>query len=343
MVKSSNTWDMETSSINFKKQFDELLIRFLWRQWSALGIAGHAAADDPWMIDPEALLLFSTVVARNDPRFFDEILDWLQQNGSWINLQRLTRLQKEYQPGDSSIMAAIASHLSRNSAHAKWKIFLHQGGSDATPAPARPLFPGIPLLGTPDEDFLRLGWQRGPIRLRGLSQPPSPNQPATFLIKLRALFGRQSRAEVIAWLLAHESGHPAEIARQLGYFRRSIQLVLNELASSGHVDVVRSSREKHFAIRHDEWRFLLTWKSDGHFPKWIHWGSLFRMLRGLHELLEQPGFETMSQDLRIIEINRVLKVDALVQTHMPIRLPHSSVSGEDFLDEILAGLKALLG
>ena len=339
-AKFSNTWDMETLSTKFKQQFDELLLNFLWRKWSALGVAGQVENEDSRMIDPEALLLFSTTAARRDPRLFDEIMDWLHQNGSWINLQRMSRLQKEYEPGDSSILAAMASCLSRDSAHAKWKI-LH-GKMDGVTTSVRPLFPNIPLLGAQNEEFLRWGWQRGPLKFRGLSRPPLPNRPATFLIKLRALFGRQSRAEVVAWLLDHESGHPAEIARQLGYFRRSIQVVLNELAASGHVDVIRSAREKHFAIRHEEWRFLLTWKSDGSFPKWIHWGSIFRMLRGLSELLERPDFDSMSSHLQTIEIRRVLKADPHIQTHIPIRVPLSSESRPDFFGEILEGLKTLL-
>ena len=287
---------MKTSLTNFKERFHELLLSFLWRQWSALGVAGHAATGDKWMIDPEALLLFSTVAARRDARLFDEILDWLLTNGSWINLQRLSRLQQERELGDASILAAIAGHLSHESAHGKWKILTRKAEPIASRDLARPLFPGVPVLGSMDEEFLRWGWQRGPVKLRGLSQPPRPDQPATFLIKLRALFGRQSRAEIIAWLLAHESGHPAEMARELSYYPRSLQVVLNELTLSGHVRAVRAAREKHFAIRHEEWRFLLTWKSEASpdFPLWVQWGALFRVLRRFHDLLDRPDLGTMS-------------------------------------------------
>lgn len=101
---------MKTSLINFKDQLLESLLRFLWRQWSALGVAGYARSDDNWMIDPEALLLFSTEVARHDARLFDEIFDWLRVNGGWINLQRLGRMQKEGELGQPSVMAALARH-----------------------------------------------------------------------------------------------------------------------------------------------------------------------------------------------------------------------------------------
>lgn len=336
---------MEISLINFKERFHELLLRFLWRQWSALGVAGNATADDPWMIDPEALLLFSTVLARRDVRLFDEILDWLRTNGSWINLQRLSRLQKERELGDASILAAIANHLVRDSAHGKWIILTQKIQSDISPDLARPLFPGVPVPEAMDVEFLRRGWQRGPVEFRGLSLPPAPDQPANFLIKLRALFGRQSRAEIIAWLLAHESGHPAEMARELSYYPRSLQVVLNELVQSGHVSSVRSAREKHFAIRHEEWRFLLTWKSTAPpaFPQWIQWNVLFGVLRKLNDFLDKPGIETMSPSLQAIEIRRVFEGVPFVKSGLPAsltRMPAPSDAG--FLENFLSDLESFL-
>lgn len=333
---------MVISLANFKERFHELLTRFLWRQWSALGVAGHATSNDPWMIDPEALLLFSTVAARRDARLFDEMIDWLQANGSWINLQRLTRIQEERELGDPTVLAAIASLLARDSAHAKWKILVREPLN----RPARSLFPGLPVFGDMDETFLRHGWQRSPLKLRGLSVPPRPDQPATFLIKLRALFGRQSRAEVIAWLLAHDSGHPAEMARQLSYFPRSLQVVLNELTLSGHVRAVKTAREKHFAIQHDEWRFLLTWSTDGSeaYPQWIEWGAIFRVLQRFHDLLDRPDLETMSPALQAIEVKRAIDVASLVKAGLPPHLTHlPDRAGAEFLEEALGGLEKLLG
>jgi hypothetical protein len=335
---------MEISLANFKTRFHDLLTQFLWRQWSALGVAGHATTSDPWMIDPEALLLFSTVAARRDARLFDEIFDWLRTNGSWINLQRLTRLEEEQELGDATILAAIASHLTRDSAHGKWKVLI-RASENETPPP-RPLFPGLPVLGVQDEAFLRWGWQRGTVNLRGLSQPPRPNQPATFLIKLRSLFGRQSRAEVIAWLLAHDSGHPAEMARQLGYFPRSLQVVLNELTISGHVRAVKTAREKHFALHHEEWRFLLTWAAGEsvEFPRWVAWGAIFRVLQRFHDLMDRPDLETMSPHLQAIEIKRAVDVASLVKAGLPAHLTHPpDRTGSDFMEGALRDLESLLG
>ena len=121
-------------------------------------------------------------------------------------------------------------------------------------------------FGETDPDFLEWGWQRNTITYRGLNVTPRPDQAATFLFKLRSLFGRQSRAEVIAWLLANEAGHPADIARQTCYFARSVQITLNELEQSGHIRSRRIGREKHFSILHEEWRFLAPWMKQPDMP-----------------------------------------------------------------------------
>ena len=298
---------METSLTNFRSQLREALSSFLWRQWSALGVSGHASSTpDPWSIDPEALLLFSTVVARHDARLFDEILDWLQLNAEALNLQRLSRLQKDHGLGEPTVLAAIASQLTKNKAHPKWRPI-----ATRTPAPQigtepRPLFSHLPVLGCGDETWLTWGWRRPPVELRGLSQAPQPDRPATFVFKLRNLFGLQTRAEVIAWLLAHETGHPAEIARDTGYFRGSIQSVLNELAASGHVFSLRVGREKRFGIRHDEWRFLLTWSEGIEFPRWLPWDCVLALLQRVHLMLENPRFEGVSSAVQDIELNRAI-------------------------------------
>ena len=274
------------------------------------------------------------------------MLDWLQLNAESVNLQRLSRLQKEHGLGAPTVLAAIASQLTKNKAHAKWRTI-----ATHTPAPPlgtepRPLFSHLPVLGRGDETRLARGWQRPPIELRGLSQTPQPDKPATFLFKLRNLCGLQTRAEVIAWLFAHETGHPAEIARDTGYFRGSIQGVLNELAASGHVFSLRVGREKRFGIRHDEWRFLLTWSDAKAFPRWLPWGCVLALLERVHVMLENPRFEGMSSALQDIELNRAISpaLGSLTKAGLWPSAPSGLVGEKSVLEHIhqLRGLLAHL-
>lgn len=296
---------MTTSLLSSNHDLRRSIVDLLWRQWSALGVSGHAAPAGQAMIDPEALVLISTVFARHDARLFDEVADWLQQNGTWINLLRLARLQKEHGLGDATVLGALAEHLTKNALHAKWKILAKHPPRVGEPAL---LFPHLMAPSRVDDIFRAWGWLRPPLETRGLSRPPRPNQPASFLLKLRALFGRQSRAEVLAWLLTHESGHPAQIARETAYFRGSVQNVLNDLALSGHVVATREGREKHFVMPRAPWCFLLTWAHDAspEFPRWVPWAVLFTLIRRFHDLMDSAAFASYSGDLRAIELNRTL-------------------------------------
>ncbi len=118
------------------------------------------------------------------------------------------------------------------SINGKWRTLLR----DVEPATAAELlFPDVPVVGEPDSLFAEQGWRRGSVKLRQLSQSPNPDQVTNLLLKLRSLFRIQARAEVMAFLLTNESGHPAEMAERMANFPRTIQSTLNDMERSGHV------------------------------------------------------------------------------------------------------------
>jgi len=285
--------------------FRELILNFLWRQWSALGVAGDARTSDSWFIDPEALLLFTTTQARFDPRLFDEMLDWLWGNAHSINVQRLKNLQNGVALGHPRIVAAIASWLSKRSSLNKWAL-LAQREDPGLPEPLfiqKDLKP-FPMFGAEDETFLHYRWRRNPIKRRELSQPPNPHQSATLLSKLRALFGVTARCEVLLWLLTHESGRPADIARATSWFPKTVENTLNEMAASGLIRSARNGREKHYWIKHEEWGFLRSWTKPDGFPQWIEWPRLFS---ALERIMFQLSRADLSPILLASELRRVME------------------------------------
>ena len=112
---------MNPSLKKFKGEYLTLLLDFLWRQWSALGVAGQARANDDWIVDPEALLLLTCTVGRHDPRLFDEMLDWLQANGWLINVMRLKRILRAEKFAGQPVLAAMAGLLAKGTEAPKWK------------------------------------------------------------------------------------------------------------------------------------------------------------------------------------------------------------------------------
>jgi hypothetical protein len=327
------------------------MVDLLWHQWSSIGVAGYPRPGDDWIIDPEALILATTRFGRHDSRLLDESIDWLAKFGRRISLQRLQGLHRSW-PGvaDSRVLAAIADVLGQQVAHRKWRaiadqatestepesLFIRQDGTPATP------------FGEAEPIFAKHGLLRGKLELRGMSQPPPPRARENLIFILRALLGVNARAEIMAWLLTHESGHPAAIARSTGYFSKSIQQILNEMEESGQVISVRHGREKHFRVRAADWHFLLPPPAEGQsaFPRWVDWMPLFAVITRFAETLAMPGIDDKSEHFQAIKLRDTLEdaTPALVRASIAHKLRSSpDLRGTDLVQSLLADLDSLLG
>jgi hypothetical protein len=245
--------------------------------------------------------------------------------------------------GDLTVLRAMAAHLARRSVHAKWKTLIRE---KPTVAETHALFPGVPVVGSPDELFARHGWRRGPVKLRQLSQPADPHRPTNFLLKLRALFGMQARAEVMAYRLAVESGYPGEMAVRLAYFPRTLQTTLNDLARSGHLQSRREGQEKRFWLSRDDWRFLLTWTSGSgesapEFPRWVDWASLFVALESVSRFLGRPDLKRASPSVQAIELRACLDTWDPAFLRENIHVPPGA-TGAAYVGDVLGDLHRLL-
>lgn len=200
-------------------QLRETLLDFLWNQWDSLGAPARGTGTPvPFIIDPEALLLASMRFGANDPRMDDVIADWISKNGSFLNLQRLKNLQVSTKLGTSANLADLGK-LMEAVGFKNWKS-----------------------LGASSEKS-----NGGNAESRKMSQSPDPSRPENFLLKMRMLFGLSARPEVITWLLTHTSGHAAEIARDTGWFSKSVQSILNDLEASGTLLSHMDGRKKIFS------------------------------------------------------------------------------------------------
>ncbi len=284
---------MNESLTNFRNRCLEAALDLLWRQWCSLGVSGHSRpAELGTIIDPEALLLATTRIGKHDPRLFDECLDWLSQHASRLHLQRLKTLHADTGLGDPVILAAISDWLFSQGGQSKWKDFTKTGAFHVVPVT---LFDGAPPS-NPDPIFAKRGILRPAILVRGMSRAPNPTLPPNLLFSLRALIGTSARAEVILCLATGPAAHPAEIARLTGYKARTMQLLLQEMALSGHVltgeTALRtqgkggrgSSRRYH--LNATDWQFLTN---GAPLPRWISWPPLWSLAQTLLDVLPAPG------------------------------------------------------
>lgn len=344
---------MAISFLDSSRRLNELAVNFLWRQWSSIGVAGGSRSGDDWMVDPEALVLATTRFGRYDPRLMDESLDWLVQFGRRINVQRLQSLHRGW-PGvaDGRVLAAIATILSKQSVLKKWRGL---GEADTSAREPESLFIAsngayLPVFGEPDAAFREAGLLRGPIEHRGMSKLPEPGNSGNLIFLLRAFMGVNARSEIFAWLLVHGSGYPAAIARDTGYFVKSVHLTLNEMEESGHVLSSRQGRDKLFRVIGENWSFLLAPPAaapEKHvFPVWLDWMPVFAILTRLAATFAIPGLEEKSDHFQAIKIRDALDeltpaIDRVAVTHGWRTTTH--LRGADLTQSLLADIDSILG
>lgn len=346
---------MPTSLPSYRAAILERALALLWRQWSLLGIPGHAdsAPGEPQIIDPEALLLVTSELGRLDPRLFEEAIHWLRHFGKLINIQRLRSLHRTHSLGDPRALAAIASTLQENSRLAKWGTIesLAKANPGDEPFFLSPDGTGAPIFGEPDAHFAKFGFFRSHPAAGQKSSKASgedalarniAQHPELLLMKLRALFGVNARAEIIAALLAQPSTHPAVLARRIGYLPRSVQDTLNEMALSGLLACHRAagSREKYFTLRPSDW-FALLADPDKAFPKWTVWPVLFALLQDTLIALYSPKLKTASEMMLALRLREAFDrhYPALSEAGLAGRFMKSSqASGAEFIDALATDL-----
>ncbi len=142
------------------------------------------------------------------------------------------------------------------------------------------------------------------MQRRELSRATNPKPAAALNWKLRALFGVQARCEILHWLLTHDSGHSAEIARATYYFPRTVELTLREIEASGLVKSSRRGRSVAYRLNAPDWQFLVTWSAPHGFPRWIDWPRFFH-IHG--ELIQTGATPEMSPLLLASELRRVVE------------------------------------
>ncbi len=268
---------MKESLSEFSRLWQSELLDFAWRSWSELGVPGHAAGRSRRMLDPEALILFTCEVGRHDPRLFDEMLDWISLHERLINIQRLKTLLSRESFKGGPVVSALAHFMGRPKTATKWRR-LAEGLAGQTPDKSLFFLPDgrpLPVVKTPDPAFAKAGLLRDKIELRYHARVFDPRRPEALLLKLRALFGVNSRAELVAFLLTHERANASEAARQTGYFQRTAYNALVEMKLSGLLHVTERGGENLYSLKTSAWAEFLEIET---IPLWTNWPPLLSAL-----------------------------------------------------------------
>ncbi len=332
----------------FRNELLNLYLQFLWRQWSALGVAGYGESGDNWVIDPEALLLFSASMARYDQRLFDEILDWLSVNERFINVQRLKVVMKKEDFQSASVIHAISGEINNRRSDLKWRRLAEKESPYGENKSLFFLKSGKPMPVGPEKDpnFLEYGFIRNPVENREMSKAFPLKKKACLLLQLRGLMGVNSRSEILLYLLLNQKGTIQEIATQNYYSWKSVQDVLFELGRSSVVHFPEAKRGRVYYIDPEPWfKMLLDSKEEN--IQWICWPALLRCFEIIWFKINEENFTKLSGLEQAAEV-KLLMEEELIQRFdkagFAMELGQlSGVWGEEYLERWLNTIKGILG
>lgn len=289
-----------------------ILLEFLWDQWTQLGVAGSSVYTDNRIVDPEALLLFTAEIGRYDPRLFDEVIDWCMRNERWLSLQRLKNMAESWGSDRSTrTIVAIASMIYSLEKKHRWHTVSRTSINQLSEPNAFFLdMKGdpLPLSSQQDGFFAKAGLIRPPVVVRGLSIRVPMNSKPALIFRLRSLFGLGPRAEVVAYLLTHDSANVSGIAQATGYSRPPVQDTLNDLVEGRFVQVYQRRNTKMYSIDSKRWEHIL--ETGEVFPDWVEWSHLFRALIDLMEFfikVEKDDFSDYMLRSLLLSLNNRMR------------------------------------
>jgi len=296
---------MKTLLADYRTTFREQALDLLWRQWIAMGVAGHGAAWQGAPIDPEALLLSTCTMARYDARLFDAMLEWMAVNGRYINVQRLTRMLSNEAFCGARVFGAIAAVTRDSVSSAKWACSSDAPCDHEAPVPLFRLSDGraMPLVGEADNLFREYGFLRDRYALRQVVGVFRPEPVSNLHLKLRALFGVNARSEIIAFLLVNGRGSPRSMARDTYYTAVTVTKALSEMRDSGYVISRMEGRRRYHKFVPDTWRELLL---GGRRPIWIAWPRLLRAIEEIWNFLGDDDLDEKSPLAQASALRRLL-------------------------------------
>lgn len=323
---------MEISSL--RQEFGKRLLDFAWSQWAQMGLLASTPRRDGWAADPEALLLLTFEVAREDPRLFDEVLDWLLVNERWVSLQRLRNLAEDDE--DRALAAAVADWLSGRRRKAPTPP--EEGiGQKAT---AQPLFLDSMSVDRPDPAFLAHGFLKSWTEPARRSKSPDLLPPINFAFRMRSLLGVGARAEVVRTLLTVEAPELSlqVIALSSGFAKRNVQEAANALRAGGFASSRMVGNEQQFKMPREPWLALL--RSD-RLPRHEEWPQLFRAFRVLLRWLRDPRNEELSDYMRASEARSVLVEVTRDLYFAGVSLSTAGPDGEEYWSHFAATVGSL--
>jgi DNA-binding transcriptional ArsR family regulator len=264
------------------------LLNRAWIQWAALGVDATVERDDA-VVDPEALIALTAELGDADARLRDLSTDWCVAYGRYVNGSRLKQVARELgTPGDDigEYVATVGT----------------AGG------------PSWPMATRPRSDYVR----REKARLNSADSRPR------LRIRLRAAFGVNARADVLAALLASSPRglNAADLARVTRFSKPNVASALEALVLAGLVTARPVGNERRFVLPPKE-PILPGLRPPVAQPDWVNrFGVALEVLRFSVR-------DDMSTTVRAIEARRLFDGLAGRMTAEAMPAPNLEATGNE--------------
>lgn len=268
---------------------------FLWDEWSQLGVAANPHRASNWAADPEATLVFTLAVARDEPRLFDEVLDWLKANYGIAGKQRALNFAPAFGVDRDLVHAVFAWASPHGAALASTRDSKRSGNKELVDLFA---VDGAPVRsGKIDPAFAQYGFRRPELTARRHSGHPDTASAIGFAFRLRHLLGVSARAEALRHLLlVGGEASAVQIATLSGYSKRNVAEALNDLVSADVIRVRRRANQHVYSADRNRWGEFLNIGADS-FPAYLEWpgfyASLWQLLSWFESERARPIDETL--------------------------------------------------
>ena len=266
------------------------LLNRAWIQWAALGVDATVARDDA-VVDPEALIVLTAELGDADARLRDLSTDWCVTYGRYVNGSRLKQVARELGTPDDIIGEYVATVAA-------------SGG------------PAWPMGTRPRPDYVR----RDKARLDSAESRPR------LRIRLRAAFGVNARADILAALLAASPGglNAADLARITRFTKPSVASALDALLLAGLVTARAAGNERRFTLP-PKVPILPGLRPPVPQSDWVARYAVTL------EVLRFSDRDDMSTTVRAIEARRLIDLLADRISTERIPMPYLDAGGDEFL------------
>jgi DNA-binding transcriptional ArsR family regulator len=283
----------------FKMQISENLQALVWSLWTELGVRGVVRNHSDCSIDPEPLILFTSLLKGADPRLRDESIDWCISNLKLLSVARLRNLLKEVNQDSHDDFYEYASIINSNSP-ARWPL-----GKSTLPKK---------------------------FRRSKKSALSDLGRPALIHLRLRSLFGVGARAEIIAALLARPGldMSSADLARLNKYTKRNVADIMESLKIGGLVKATRTGNQVRYRLDRRQKLIDLIGSLPSAFPSWT---PIFHLL---HTILRVSSeFGSKKHEVAGVEahqaLNRMVPVLEQLDLAVPAQQPNAALYWKSFV------------